>query len=65
MPLGSIQLPIMFGEPTNFHKEVLAFEVLAFLGTYYALLGWSCYAKFMVVLHYVCLKLKMPDPMES
>jgi hypothetical protein len=55
----------MFGEPTNFHKEVLAFEVLAFLGTYYALLGWSCYAKFMVVLHYVFLKLKMPDPMES
>ena len=65
MLLGSIQLPVMFGEPTNFRKEVVTFEVVAFLGTYHALLGWSCYAKFMVVLHYVCLKLKMHGTAES
>ena len=65
MLLGSIQLPVMFREPTNFRKEVVTFEVVAFLGTYHALLGWSCYAKFMVVLHYVCLKLKMHGTAES
>jgi hypothetical protein len=65
MPLRSIHLPVMFKELTNFRKEVLTFKVVAFLGTYHVLLGWSCYAKFIVVLHYVCLKLKMPDLAES
>ena len=49
-PLGSIQLPIRLGEPTNFRKEVLTFEVVDFLGTYHAL-GRPCYAKFMDVPH--------------
>jgi hypothetical protein len=32
------------------------------LGTYHAVLGRPCYAKFMVVPNYTYLKLKMPAP---
>jgi hypothetical protein len=38
------------------------FEVVGFRGTYHAVLGRPCYAKFMVVPNYTYLKLKMPDP---
>lgn len=62
VPLGSIQLFITSGEPTNFCKELLTFEVVTFSGTYHALLKRPCYVKFMVVLHYACLKLKMSGP---
>ena len=40
--------------------EVLTFEVVDFLGTYHAILGQPCYAKFMVIPNYTYLKLKMP-----
>lgn len=33
-----------------------------FSSPYHALLAQPCYAKFMVVPHYDCLKLKMPRP---
>ena len=33
-----------------------------FLGSYHAILGRPCYAKFMVVPNYTYLKLKMPGP---
>jgi hypothetical protein len=36
--------------------------VVGFRGTYHAVLGRPCYAKFMVVPNYTYLKLKMPDP---
>jgi hypothetical protein len=36
--------------------------VVGFRGTYHAVLGRSCYAKFMVVPNYTYLKLKMPGP---
>ena len=42
--------------------EVLSFEVVDFLGSYHAILGWPCYAKFMAVPNYTYLKLKMPRP---
>jgi len=29
-PLGSIQLPVTFGDPSNFRKEVLNFKVVDF-----------------------------------
>jgi hypothetical protein len=38
------------------------FEVVGFRGTYHAVLGRPCYAKFMVVPNYMYLKLKMPGP---
>jgi hypothetical protein len=61
-PLGQLNLPICFGTPSNFRKETLTFEVVGFRGTYHAVLGRPCYAKFMAVPNYTYLKLKMPGP---
>ena len=36
--------------------------MVGFKGTYHAILGRPCYAKFMVVPNYTYLKLKMPGP---
>ena len=44
----------------NFRKEVLTFEVVGFRGSYHAILGRPCYAKFMAIPNYTYLKLKMP-----
>jgi hypothetical protein len=62
LPLGWIDLPVCFGTPFNSRKETLTFEVVGFRGTYHAVLGIPCYAKFMVVPNYTYLKLKMPGP---
>jgi hypothetical protein len=61
-PLGQLDLPVCFGTPSNFRKETLTFEVVEFRGTYHAVLGRPCYAKFMVVPNYTYLKLKMSGP---
>ena len=42
--------------------ETLTFEVVGFPGTYHAILGRPCYAKFMAIPNYTYLKLKMPGP---
>jgi hypothetical protein len=47
---------------SNFRKETLTFEVVGFRGTYHAVLGRQCYAKFMAVSNYTYLKLKMSGP---
>ena len=60
--LGRIDLPVCFGTPSNYRKEVLTFEVVGFKGTYHAILGRPCYAKFMAVPNYTYLKLKMSGP---
>ena len=57
--LGQIDLPVMFGDRANFRSEVLTFEVVDFPGCYHAILGWPCYAKFMAIPNYTCLKPKM------
>jgi hypothetical protein len=62
LPLGQLDLPVCFGTPSNFRKETHTFEVVGFRGTYHAVLGRPCYAKFMVVPNYTYLKLKMPGP---
>jgi hypothetical protein len=36
--------------------------VIGFRGTYHAVLGRPCYAKFMAIPNYTYLKLKMPGP---
>jgi hypothetical protein len=59
-PLGQIDLPVWFGTPKNFRKEILTFEVVGFNGAYHAILGRPCYAKFMAVPNYTYLKMKMP-----
>jgi hypothetical protein len=61
-PLGQLDLPVCFGTPSNFRRETLTFEVVGFRGTYHAVLGRPCYAKFMTVPNYTYLKLKMPGP---
>ena len=62
MPLGQIDLPITFEDPTNYRMETLTFKVVGFHRTYHVILGCPCYAKFMAVPNYTYLKLKMPDP---
>jgi hypothetical protein len=62
LPLGQLDFPVCFGTPSNFRKETLTFEVVRFRGTYHAVLGRPCYAKFMAVPNYTYLKLKMPGP---
>ena len=62
LPLGQLDLPVCFRTPSNFRKETLTFEVVRFRGTYHAVLGRPCYAKFMAVPNYTYMKLKMPGP---
>jgi len=62
IPLGQIDLPITFGDPTNYRTKTLTFEVVGFHGTYHTILGRPCYVKFMVVPNYTYLKLKMLGP---
>jgi hypothetical protein len=61
-PVGRVDLPVCFGTPANFRKETLTFKVVGFYGTYHAILGLPCYARFMAVPNYTYLKLKMPGP---
>ncbi|XP_066311302.1 uncharacterized protein [Miscanthus floridulus] len=62
MPLRQIDVPITFGDPSNYRIETLTFEVVGFPGTYHAILGRPCYVKFMVVPNYTYLKLKISGP---
>ena len=48
-PLGQIDQPVMFRDRANFRSKVLTFKVVDFLGSYQAILGWPCYAKFMAI----------------
>jgi len=57
-----MDLPITFRNPINYRMETLNFEVVGFHGTYHAILGHPCYAKFMIVPNYTYLKLKMSGP---
>jgi hypothetical protein len=62
LPIGQLDLPVCSGTPSNSRRETLTFEVVEFRGTYHAMLGRPCYAKFMAVPNYMYLKLKMPGP---
>ncbi|XP_066375105.1 uncharacterized protein [Miscanthus floridulus] len=62
MPLGQIDMPITFGNPSNYRMETLTFEVVGFPETFHAILGHPCYEKFMAVPNYTYLKLKIPGP---
>jgi hypothetical protein len=57
---GDSSLNIIYAD--TFRKETLTFEVVGFRGTYHTVLGRTCYAKFMAVMNYMYLKLKMPMP---
>jgi hypothetical protein len=63
IPLGSVVLPVTFGESRdNYHTEYVKFEVADFETSYHAILGRPAIAKFMAVPHYTYLVLKMPSP---
>jgi hypothetical protein len=61
MPMGRIQLEVLFGEKDNFRHEPIWFEVVDLNIPYHALLGLAL-AKFMAVPHYTYLKMKFPSP---
>ena len=61
-PVGNIDLPVTFGNKSNFRTETLTFEVVDWKGVYHALLGRPAYAKFMAVPNYTYLKLKLLGP---
>jgi hypothetical protein len=63
IPLGSVVLPLTFGETReNYRTEYIKFEVADFETSYHAILGRPAIAKFMAVPHYTYLVLKMPSP---
>ena len=62
MPHGQIDLLVTFRNPINYRTKTLTIEVVGFHGTYHAILGRPCYAKFMAIPNYTYLKLKMPGP---
>ena len=55
-------MDVIFGEPTNFQREKIEFEVVDWPSQYHAILGRPAFARFMAVPHYAYLKLKMPGP---
>jgi hypothetical protein len=61
-PVGQITLSVTFGTRENFRTEYMQFEVADFETAYNALLGRPALTKFMVILHYAYLVLKMPGP---
>jgi hypothetical protein len=63
IPLGSVVLPVTFGETReNYRTEYIKFEVADFETSYHAILSRPAIAKFMAVPHYTYLVLKMPSP---
>jgi hypothetical protein len=63
IPLGSVVLPVTFGETReNYHTKYMKFEVTDFETSYHAILGRPAIAKFMAVPHYTYLVLKMRSP---
>jgi hypothetical protein len=55
-----VVLPVTFGTKDNYRTEYIKFEVADFDSSYHTILGRPALAKFMAVLHYVYLLLKMP-----
>jgi hypothetical protein len=62
IPLGSVVLPVTFGETReNYRTEYIKFEVADFETSYHAIISTPAMAKFMAVPHYTYLVLKMPS----
>jgi hypothetical protein len=61
-PLGHIYMSIIFGTLENYRTEFLRFEVASFDCGYNSIIGRLGLAKFMAILHYSYMILKMPGP---
>ncbi|XP_010229825.1 uncharacterized protein LOC104582165 [Brachypodium distachyon] len=59
---AKVNLDVVFGTPDNFRRERLDFEVVDWPSQYHVVLSRVALPRFMVVLHYAYLKLKMPGP---
>jgi hypothetical protein len=60
-PLGHI-MSVTFGTPENYRTEFLRFDVASFDCGYNAIIDMPGLAKFMAILHYTYMVLKMPGP---
>jgi hypothetical protein len=63
--LEQVDLLVTFRMSANFRIETLTFEVVGFRGTYHVIPGRPCYVKFMAILNYTFLKLKMSGPADT
>jgi hypothetical protein len=62
IPLGWVTLPVTFGDASNYHTKMLAFQVVYFFGPYHVILWWPCYVKFMAIHSWAYLKFMIPGP---
>ncbi|XP_066361242.1 uncharacterized protein [Miscanthus floridulus] len=60
VPLGQINLPVTFRDPSNYRTKILTFKVVGFPETYHAILGCPCYVRLMGIPNYTYLNLKIP-----
>ncbi|KAK1643138.1 hypothetical protein QYE76_060943 [Lolium multiflorum] len=60
--LGSITLPVAFGDVHNFREEKITFEVVPFKSSYHVIFGRPTYHKFHARACYIYTKLKIPGP---
>jgi hypothetical protein len=63
-PLGHIYMPVTFGTLKNYITEFLRFEVASFDYGYNAIIGRPGLAKFMAIMHYLYMILKMSGQQE-
>jgi hypothetical protein len=61
-PMGRVRLEVLFRKKGNSRREPIWFAVVDISSPYHALLGLPALAKFMAVLHYVYLKMKLLGP---
>jgi hypothetical protein len=61
-PLGHIYMPVTIGTPENYRTEFLRFEAASFDCGYNAIIGRPGLVKFMAILHYLYMILKMSGP---
>jgi hypothetical protein len=62
VPHQRVTLPVTFEDASNYHNEMLAFEVVDFFRHYHVILGYPWYVKFMAIPNYTYLKLKILEP---
>ncbi|KAK1694648.1 hypothetical protein QYE76_011345 [Lolium multiflorum] len=60
--LGSIKLPVAFGDVNNFREEMITFEVVPFKSSYHVIFSRPTYHKFHARACYIYNKLKIPGP---
>jgi hypothetical protein len=61
-PLRHIYMSVTFGTPENYRTEFLRFKVASFDCGYNAIISRPGLVKFMAILHYSYMILKMPGP---